>query len=383
MSLDIESHLLPRRSSFRSRTFWFIAIFISIIFILVITPLPDQYDKNRDALVEHISEHISETAKDNILDHLPGMGHHDNKAEAIQQEGMHSKYAFATYLAGSDKEVPYEQDYYFIATRILAYQLLHAQETKSRDREIPFIVMVTDKVPERQQTRLRKDGAVVIQVPHITSSWAHPGWEGWSDIYTKLRLWELVQFDRVCFLDVDHELTGPLDGIFNDPAVQVQQTRNNQSNLRDDEAPLPSEFVMASVPETNHEHGYPPKDEANDFPNINYMNAGFFVLKPDVKMLEYYLSVLNIEDRFDSSLMEQNLLNYAHRRESEGGNIPWMQLGTQWNIHYPSIKDVEGGVKSVHEKWWGPEKEDMSQWMAAWRWRMEGYYEAKDQMFSG
>jgi len=106
------------------------------------------------------------------------------------------------------------------------------------------------------------------------------------------------------------------------------------------------------------------------------------VLKPDLQMLNYYLSVLNIENRYDSTLMEQNLLNYVHRRESEGGNMPWTQLSTEWNIHYPSIADVKGGVKSVHEKWWAG-KEDMRAWMTAWRWRMEGYYEAKDQMYFG
>jgi len=381
MSIDLESHLTPRRSSFRSRTIWIIATFLAVIFILVITPLPDKYDQNRDALVEHISEHISDTAKDQILDHLP-YGHHKIKAEPIQKDGMHNKYAFATFLAGHDKDLPYDEDNYFIATRILAYQLLHAQETRSRDREIPFIVLVTDRVPEWQQVRLRKDGAVVIQVPHITSTWAHPGWEGWSDVYTKFRLWELVQFDRVCFLDVDHELTGPLDGVFNDPAVAMQQTLRNEANLKEDEAQLPDTFSLASVPEMEHEHKFPPTEEGHDFPNINYLNAGFFVLKPDLKMLDYYLSVLNIENRYDSTLMEQNLLNYAHRRESEGGNMPWTQLSTEWNIHYPSITDVKGGVKSVHEKWWAG-KEDIRSWMTAWRWRMEGYYEAKDQMYFG
>jgi hypothetical protein len=55
--------------------------------------------------------------------------------------------------------------------------------------------------------------------------------------------------------------------------------------------------------------------------------------------------------RFDANLPEQNLLNYAHRRD---GNMPWQTLWYGWNVHFASSEDLEGGVASVHEKWWRP-----------------------------
>ncbi|KAG9825596.1 hypothetical protein KCU77_g14969, partial [Aureobasidium melanogenum] len=57
-------------------------------------------------------------------------------------------------------------------------------------------------------------------------------------------------------------------------------------------------------------------------------------------------------------------------------------LGNEWNIHYPKVDDLLGGVKSLHDKWWSPEVQDLKPYMESWRWRMEGYFEARDQMLT-
>ena len=58
--------------------------------------------------------------------------------------------------------------------------------------------------------------------------------------------------------------------------------------------------------------------------------------------------------------------------------MPWKQLDTQWNIHYPTVQDLEGGVASLHEKWWAPVYSDLKPYLESWRWRMEGFHEARD-----
>ena len=58
--------------------------------------------------------------------------------------------------------------------------------------------------------------------------------------------------------------------------------------------------------------------------------------------------------------------------------MPWMQLSPEWNIHYPTVEDLEGGVASLHEKWWAPVDEGLRPFLRSWRWRMEGFYEAED-----
>ena len=93
-------------------------------------------------------------------------------------------------------------------------------------------------------------------------------------------------------------------------------------------------------------------------------------------MFNYYLSVLNTPNKFHPEYPEQNLLNYAHRKD---GNMPWTQLNYTWNIHHPTKTDLEGGVKSLHEKYWSPAHGDMQPYLNSWRWKMEGYFQAMDE----
>ncbi|GAM84198.1 hypothetical protein ANO11243_021910 [Dothideomycetidae sp. 11243] len=300
--------------------------------------------------------------------------------EAVHIPGVRSKYAFATFLAGTTKELEYKDDNYLIATRILSYQLLHADETRSRDRNIPFIVAVTDRVKEPARERLRKDGATVIEVPGLKADWLGPTIESWEHVMTKLRLWELVDFERIAFVDADTILTEPLDDIFADPAVEERLTTVKiGSNIGNVQNNLPSSYVFAGNAEQQHEHHFPPTEEGRDWPNKAYLNAGFFVMKPDLALLQHYIKVLNTANSFDSSLPEQNLLNMVHDWK---GAMPWQQLNTTLNIHYPKMADIDGGAHSVHEKWWmgkGNVEDELAAWMRAWRWRMEGYFEDMDQ----
>ncbi|KAI7281521.1 nucleotide-diphospho-sugar transferase [Hortaea werneckii] len=285
------------------------------------------------------------------------------------------KYAYATFLAGDSSAVAedkvLEHDKYFVATRILAYQLLHAPETKSK-HDYPFILLVTSDVAAEKRERLRKDGAIVWEAPALDAGWVKTDVSTWQNVMSKLRLWELTEYERICFLDGDTILTDTMDGIFEDAAAAMQESGQDQEATEADEAAVPSTYVFAGVPEPKVKHHYPPSDEAGDWHNINYLNAGFFVLQPSQELLSYYTSLTTLEDRFDPHLPEQNLLNYAHRRE---GNMPWKQLDSKWNMHYPSMDDLEGGVVSLHEKWWAPVNADLAPFLLSWRWRMEGYYE--------
>jgi alpha-N-acetylglucosamine transferase len=86
-----------------------------------------------------------------------------------------SNYAFTTLFA-SDAARPGDQGdlrgYYFITTRILANQILHAPQTRSKG--IPFIVLTTKSDSEAKRERLRRDGAIVLAVDSVEK----PGWVG-------------------------------------------------------------------------------------------------------------------------------------------------------------------------------------------------------------
>jgi alpha-N-acetylglucosamine transferase len=361
----------PSRGGRRSCRSLYLVLAVVLFFALFVwTPLPAHYDDGRDAIMKQVTgaakDRLSTTTKPSAR---------LNASLATTK----SKYAFATFLAGDvshQGDVNLNHDNYFVATRILTYQILHAPETRSDD--IPFIVLVTSSVSEAKRERLRLDGAIVVEAEHVDKpDWIQTETSTWQDVFDKLRLWELTQFDRIAFLDGDTILARPLDGIFNDSSVASQQTLTKPDALLSDEAALPPSYVFAGQPEMLHEHHYPPSEEEHDYPNVNYLNAGFFVLEPSLSLLDYYLSLMQIPNRFLPKLPEQNLLNEAHRRE---GNMPWMQLSSTWNIHYPTVEDLHGGVASLHEKWWAPVDEALALFLRSWRWRMEGFYESQDAM---
>ena len=180
---------------------------------------------------------------------------------------VNSKYAFATFLTGGD-------DHYFVGTRILTYQLLHAPDTRSRDRAIPFIVLVTDSVHEEDRARLRKDGAIVVVQSSIQEEWVLPGVARWADVLTKLRFWQFTQFERICFLDGDTVLAHPLDDIFSDEAVLSMPSGKNERQIFADEAPLPANYSFASTPALKAKHHYPPTEHGGDF-RMDYLVRTF------------------------------------------------------------------------------------------------------------
>ncbi|KAL2064274.1 hypothetical protein VTL71DRAFT_4768 [Oculimacula yallundae] len=261
-------------------------------------------------------------------------------------EGDDGKYAFATILLppSNNSEDAEEIDHYLTSTRILNYQLNHSKKTRSR-KGIPFLVVVTPDIIPWKRNLLEREGATVIFAERILpgTDWIEPMNERWKDVMLKLRLFELVDYDKILFLDADTYLLKPMDKIFRDSSARPTKTGKFEKEIRADEAPLPEKYLLATLPEIMHTtHPWPP----TPWPRFN---AGFFLLQPSIELFEYYISLLTLRDRFDSTYPEQNLLNYAHR---ECGNMPWTHLKVGWNVNQPNINDVRRGVKSVHAKLW-------------------------------
>ncbi len=256
------------------------------------------------------------------------------------------KVAFATFLAGSGKVEEVEEDDdadgYFLGARVLAYQLLHSPSARSNN-SIPFLVLVTEDVSQRKRDRLTSDGAVVLAVDKLAADWVTPGAERWRDVLTKLRLFEMTQYAKICFIDADTLVTKPLDGVFFDKATMAHMTKDDAAAVKPDEAMLPSMYMFAGKPEAfTYDHPYPPAEG-------DYFNVGFFVFAPSTELFDYYMSLLALPGRFDPGFPEQNLLNYAHRRD---GNMPWTDLHYSWNMNWPTVRDYEGGAASFHAKFW-------------------------------
>lgn len=291
-----------------------------------------------------------------------------------KQGSKDSKLAFATILlppTGSD--VNSVEDPYFTSTRMLNYQLKHNSRTHSK-RTISFLVVATPDILPEKRLQLEHEGAIVIVMDRVTlgSDWIVPMASRWKDVMLKLRLFELVAYDKILFLDADTYLLECMGGIFEDAAAQPAKVLTHKNEIKADEATLPESYLFATLPEMLHTtHPCPP----HPWPRFN---AGFILFAPSFKLFEYYTSLLALPERFVSTYPEQNLLNYAHR---EGGNMPWALLDLRWNTALPNMHDVKMGVKSVHAKLWTegtelqPVPKELRDMWSRTRGEMEAYYE--------
>lgn len=283
------------------------------------------------------------------------------------------QFAYATLLSIDESrplDLDAEDDPMFVACRILAYQLLYAPETRSE--RIPFIVLAVPGTSEAKKERLRLDGAIVLDIESL----AVPAWimdtgaveSRYAQMFDKLRLWELEEYDRVLFLDADTVLVRPLDQLFTSSPTQLSSTDHSKPDVS---VALPEEYVFVAGLELNHDHHFPPTED--DFYRRGYFNAGFFLLQPSRHMLAYYLSVLEQPYSFSEvAWMEQSLLNHVHARD---GPMPFAILDPIWNVHFGSREDIDGGVHSLHTKWWKSVHADIRDFCMSWRWRMAGFFE--------
>ncbi|KAK0391526.1 hypothetical protein NLU13_1026 [Sarocladium strictum] len=289
------------------------------------------------------------------------------------------KFAYLTWLSSTpetDNE-DFSSNEYFIACRVLIWQLLHDPKTKAAEN-FDVVVLAGPKVSEAHRERLRQDGAIVrvVEVPHTENDgWIVPEESRWGDVMGKLRAWEMVEYSRILMLDGDMLLQSPLDPIFNDPNATVMLTKSDRGH-KDDEPDLPDDYLLCSFMEISRaSHDWPPSDRSR-FPG--YFNAGFFMLKPSKKMFDYYMGLLDMPGRFSPEYPEQNLLNYAHRWE---GAMPWREISGRWNTKFTSEDDLRGGVVSMHEKFWKLRSggTELMRFVDSKRWQAEGYWLAQKE----
>ena len=274
--------------------------------------------------------------------------HSDNLAFGhLNETSESSRFAIATFLTGSPEDPnDADDDPYYIATRVFAYQILHAPETRC-NKSVSFVVLVTSTISERAKLQLRSDGAKVVEAKDIPLRWwIKTGVTRWKDQFTKLRLFEMIEYDRILLIDADTLILSKIDEIFHEPEVQKPVKTLSSRPKKTDEFPLPEDFIFAARSDNaltgERNHSFPPLQTES-------FSAGFFLIAPSPGLFNYLLSVMNHYRRFDPHTMEQSLLNYAFRRN---GPMPWRELHWKWSATWPNLEDLEAGVVTLHEKFW-------------------------------
>ncbi|CAI6251076.1 unnamed protein product [Periconia digitata] len=303
-----------------------------------------------------------------------------NNATGFDEQG-NEKLAYAVLLSGtvdSAQGDDLENDKYFVATRILLWQLLHVPESRTK---FDVVVLVTPTVSQSRRDRLEKDGAKIILVDMVkTASWIKPGEHQWDDLMTKFRAWQLTQYNRVLMFDGDSMVRKNMDKIFDEPLAQIQSSLKIPGVQPMEGQPMwPDEYLFAGGSEVwDSNHKFPPF-HGGGLKREGVMNAGFIILHPDEKMFDYLVSFIDIKDSFDPTYNEQSLLNKAFEWE---GPMPWKEVGYTWNMRCPNENDFEHGLPSMHEKWWKQpyiyDNQKVKDWLLAQRWEMKGWYAGRE-----
>ncbi|OAL48496.1 nucleotide-diphospho-sugar transferase [Pyrenochaeta sp. DS3sAY3a] len=260
--------------------------------------------------------------------------------------------AIATFLSGQSSD---DDDRYFNLTRLLTYQFVHAPATRIKNPNITFAVLCGKKLSEEKKNHLRRVGAKVITLEDVKlPDWYHIDEARYSEVFSKLRVFEMTQFKRILFVDADILIMKPMDEIFEDPTItSLTPTLFQRSDeIHEDEGTLPKEWLFAARPENGwlggFEHSVPPLP-------ANYLNTGFFLIAPDKNMYDHLMNVIQFEGRFGTQFPEQDMLNYVFKRE---GPMPWRELDWRWCANFVNEKDYQFGIHSLHGKFWneGPQE---------------------------
>lgn len=303
----------------------------------------------------------------------PGLIIHHPKGDGIFPR---QRRAYATFFS-TRVENDTVQDDYFTAVRVLTYQILHHPETRTK-LDIPLLISVPPHVSAYKRQILADEGATIVPVKLLlpTNNTFSPADTRYRDQFCKIRLFEMTEYDRILYMDTDMLLTKSMDGIWDEPVAQQIRTSitSDETLIKLDEAPLPPTYLFAGVSDAGGgKHTFPPIAGSD-------INGGFWMIRPDTTLFNYYRSLMDIPNRFDSAFMEQAMLTYAHRKD---GPMPWTAFPMgKWNANWPNKRDVEGGCASLHDKFW---REDNIEWIDRvvvemwWRMqgRMEGYWQKK------
>lgn len=212
----------------------------------------------------------------------------------------------------------------------------------------PFVVMVTDGIDEESRRLLQDDGCLLRDVAPLrpaggsSDSYANARF---AEVWTKLAVWGLTEFERVVFLDADMLVTQGMDELFaldlpDGGIAACHACRCNPNRI----ASYPPSWRPETCFYTHCRGGdHVTEPDATD----NYLNGGFLVLSPDQAVLADMVARLAaVEDLSDYPFAEQDFLNEYYR--DRWRPLPYVYNALKTLPHqHPSVWDA-ASVKNIH-----------------------------------
>ena len=173
----------------------------------------------------------------------------------------------------------------------------------------PLVVMTTEAIPLADRQTLQAEGCVVRPVEPLYPNrelQQHYASAQFGEVWTKLRVWQLTDYERVAFLDADMLVLQNMDELFTlDPGdnqlAACHACRCNPNQI--------ASYPASWRPENCH-YTWQERDEPAPASLDNYLNGGFLLLKPDnAQFAQLERRMAAIKDLKDYPFSEQDLLN--------------------------------------------------------------------------
>ncbi|XP_057809127.1 putative UDP-glucuronate:xylan alpha-glucuronosyltransferase 4 [Salvia miltiorrhiza] len=143
----------------------------------------------------------------------PPLPHHGE--ELGIERWKQGREAYATILHSNDK--------YVCGAIALAQSLIQLNTTKE------LVVLADDRIPPESIDGLQSAGWKIKRIQRIRNPQSKKNsYNEWN--YSKLRLWQLVEYDKIMFIDADFIVTRSLDKFFTHPGISARGNNKHRFN---------------------------------------------------------------------------------------------------------------------------------------------------------
>ncbi|XP_059643642.1 galactinol synthase 1 isoform X2 [Cornus florida] len=202
-----------------------------------------------------------------------------------------------------------------------------AKGLRKVNSEHPLVVAVLPDVPEEHRDILLSQGCIVreIQPVYPPENQTQFAMAYYIINYSKLRIWEFVEYSKMIYLDGDIQVFGNIDHLFDNPDGYLYAVMDCFCEKTWSDTP---QFKLGYCQQCPDKVQWP--TECLGPPPPLYFNAGMFVFEPNLSTYNHLLDTLNLTP--PTSFAEQ-------------GAKPWRFTGEEENMQREDIK-------MVVEKWW-------------------------------
>ncbi|OUM68353.1 glycosyltransferase family 8 protein [Piromyces sp. E2] len=239
-----------------------------------------------------------------------------------------NKNAFLVMLTSPGEEV----DNYYMYTSAIVYRLLHNEEVRIKRKDVDVIVMVTEEVADWKLRGLHRLGAIIKRVNKIVLDSNVGVNPRWINCYTKLRMYEMTEYETIIYLDADLFIKKNIEELFD-----IAKEEREKSGRQD---------FFGAVTDGSIKINFDHKERKG------MLNAGLMVLTPELAAYKDLIELTPKRDLYDKRFMEQGLLSYYYADDNNKFNRTRYHLDPRYNAQWLSNSSMEfyDKVYVIHQK---------------------------------